>query len=277
MVCINIVSLNGNVLVTTSIEQDVLLSTLMDQAMAALGVRGSCNLVLPGVGVLGGKETAASLHLSDEATILAVASGVSARQITMPYTWARQLLESIPTCRQRAARERFQKFDVSRTGTLSLEELVALTADLCEFLGLDQPEAGKLRTLFDRCDKNHDAVLQEQEFVKFFEAYLKFALPRLDVIERKTEEDYIEDQAKVTNDAKEVYERWLESKAGKAHLLEIHEKERVAREAAEGAYHWDSDEFDEFMEEQERAEAKKKRGEQLRSKLDEKLGSGKTH
>jgi len=228
MVCINVISLNGNVLVTANIDQDALLATLRDQATAALGVRGTCALVLPGVGKLGGDETAASLQLSDGDTLVAIASGVKASSITMPYTWARQLLESSPTFRQRAALERFQKFDVSETGTLSWKELVALTANLCEFLGLDQPEEGKLQTLFDCCDKNYDEVLQEKEFVRFFETYLRSALPLLSKIENRTDTEHLNDVSKATEEAKAMYKQWLGSKVGAVHLAKVQENERLA-------------------------------------------------
>eukprot|EP00927_Polykrikos_kofoidii_P063178 TRINITY_DN579_c0_g1_i1.p1 TRINITY_DN579_c0_g1~~TRINITY_DN579_c0_g1_i1.p1 ORF type:complete len:264 (+),score=52.84 TRINITY_DN579_c0_g1_i1:80-793(+) len=99
--------------------------------------------------------------------------------VSDPAMWVKNLLAN-HKCVEQISRSRFRRFDGNGNGVLELEELIQLANDLCVFLGLEVAPEEKLQTLFDACDKNHDHVLSEVEFLKFFRSFLKSSLPRLE-------------------------------------------------------------------------------------------------
>jgi len=88
--------------------------------------------------------------------------------------WVATLLSN-PTMFKATCKDRFQKFDVNRNGTLEWPEVVALTAELSHRIGLEAPSEKSLRSFFfDANDENKDGVLSEKEFTKFFESFLRY-------------------------------------------------------------------------------------------------------
>jgi hypothetical protein len=69
----------------------------------------------------------------------------------------------------------FKKFDLNQNGTLEWDEVLALTNHLCSYMGLEHPSEKSLQAFFDASDANHDGVLTEREFPKFFESFLRYA------------------------------------------------------------------------------------------------------
>jgi len=69
----------------------------------------------------------------------------------------------------------FDKFDANRDGVLQWNEILNLSIDLCQTMGLDMPNEMHLKSFFDGSDDNKDGVLTQKEFIKFFEAFLRFA------------------------------------------------------------------------------------------------------
>jgi len=88
--------------------------------------------------------------------------------------WVATLLTS-PAMFRQYCKSCFQEFDTDRNGVLDWSEVVGLTTKLCRQLGLAQPSDCSLRTVFDEVDSNGDQVLQENEFAKFFESFLRYA------------------------------------------------------------------------------------------------------
>jgi len=69
----------------------------------------------------------------------------------------------------------FKKYDVNRDGNLSWAEVLCLTNELHHKFALEEPTEGSLRAFFEETDSNHDGVLSEEEFTKFFEGFLRRA------------------------------------------------------------------------------------------------------
>lgn len=84
-------------------------------------------------------------------------------------------LLSSPDMFGHACKENFRKFDSGRKGTLSWEEVYACTTALYEKFGLDPPSEGSVKGFFHATDENGDGVLNEKEFKKFFECFLRYA------------------------------------------------------------------------------------------------------
>eukprot|EP00746_Dinoflagellata_sp_MGD_P128153 gnl/MRDRNA2_/MRDRNA2_62566_c0_seq1.p1 gnl/MRDRNA2_/MRDRNA2_62566_c0~~gnl/MRDRNA2_/MRDRNA2_62566_c0_seq1.p1 ORF type:complete len:420 (+),score=80.72 gnl/MRDRNA2_/MRDRNA2_62566_c0_seq1:64-1260(+) len=84
-------------------------------------------------------------------------------------------LLSSPDMFGHACKENFRKFDVSKKGTLDWEEVYACTTALYEKFGLDPPSEGSVKAFFHATDENGDGVLNEKEFKKFFECFLRYA------------------------------------------------------------------------------------------------------
>eukprot|EP00928_Gymnodinium_smaydae_P062223 TRINITY_DN46133_c0_g1_i1.p1 TRINITY_DN46133_c0_g1~~TRINITY_DN46133_c0_g1_i1.p1 ORF type:complete len:201 (+),score=39.57 TRINITY_DN46133_c0_g1_i1:54-605(+) len=84
-------------------------------------------------------------------------------------------LLSSPAMFKHACKDQFRKFDKNRDGALDWDEVLALTAHLYERFGLEPPSEGTLQAFFDSTDENHDGVLSEREFRKFFESFLRHA------------------------------------------------------------------------------------------------------
>jgi len=74
-----------------------------------------------------------------------------------------------------ACRAHFKKFDMNRNGTLEWEEVLQLTNNLCSYMGIEEPTEKNLQAFFEESDANHDGVLAEREFPKFFESFLRYA------------------------------------------------------------------------------------------------------
>mmetsp|Transcript_34681 Transcript_34681/g.64241 ORF Transcript_34681/g.64241 Transcript_34681/m.64241 type:complete len:449 (+) Transcript_34681:96-1442(+) len=88
--------------------------------------------------------------------------------------WVATLLTS-PAMFRQYCKQCFQEFDTDRNGVLDWSEVIGLTNKLCHQLGLAQPAEINLRTVFQGVDVNGDEVLQEDEFAKFFEIFLRYA------------------------------------------------------------------------------------------------------
>lgn len=85
------------------------------------------------------------------------------------------ILLSNHTLFKQTCRAHFKKFDLNRNGTLEWEEVLGLTNHLCKYMGVEQPGENALKAFFDGSDANHDGVLTEREFPKFFESFLRYA------------------------------------------------------------------------------------------------------
>lgn len=53
--------------------------------------------------------------------------------------------------------------------------MLALTNHLCSYMGLERPGEKSLKAFFESSDTNHDGVLSDREFPKFFESFLRYA------------------------------------------------------------------------------------------------------
>jgi len=84
-------------------------------------------------------------------------------------------LLSNPALFKQTCKSHFKKYDVNRNGTLEWEEILGLTDELCQVMGLPAPSEGRLTTFFEGSDSNGDGVLSEREFTKFYEAFLRYA------------------------------------------------------------------------------------------------------
>lgn len=82
---------------------------------------------------------------------------------------------SSSTIFKHTCKTQFREFDKNRDGVLDWDETVALTGELYQDFGLQQPSHGSLRAFYDAFDENGDGVLSEREFRKFFEKYLRHA------------------------------------------------------------------------------------------------------
>jgi len=76
---------------------------------------------------------------------------------------------------KQTCRAHYKQFDTNRNGTLEWEELLALINQLCSYMGIEPPGDKSLRSFFDASDVNHDGVLSEREFPRFFESFLRYA------------------------------------------------------------------------------------------------------
>jgi len=85
------------------------------------------------------------------------------------------ILLSNQTIFKQTCRAHFKKFDLNRNGTLEWDEVLALTNHLCHYMGVEQPGERSLQAFFDGSDTNHDGVLTDREFPKFFESFLRYA------------------------------------------------------------------------------------------------------
>lgn len=85
------------------------------------------------------------------------------------------ILLSNQTIFKQTCRAHFKKFDLNRNGTLEWDEVLALTNHLCHYMGVEQPGERSLQAFFAGSDTNHDGVLTEREFPKFFESFLRYA------------------------------------------------------------------------------------------------------
>jgi len=76
---------------------------------------------------------------------------------------------------KQACRAHFKKFDLNHNASLEWDEVLALTNHLCNYMGVEQPSERSLQAFFEGSDANHDGVLTEREFPKFFESFLRYA------------------------------------------------------------------------------------------------------
>jgi hypothetical protein len=84
-------------------------------------------------------------------------------------------LLSNPTLFKKTCRAHFKKFDLNRNGTIEWEEVLGLINNLCAYMGIEPPAEKNLQAFFEGSDANHDGVLTEREFPKFFESFLRYA------------------------------------------------------------------------------------------------------
>lgn len=84
-------------------------------------------------------------------------------------------LLSNPMIFNRVCQEHFRKFDVNGDGVLELSEILELTSALYKGFGLPVPSQGSVQAFIYAMDENHDGVLDEKEFQRFFEVFLRYA------------------------------------------------------------------------------------------------------
>ncbi|CAK0875791.1 unnamed protein product [Prorocentrum cordatum] len=84
-------------------------------------------------------------------------------------------LLSNPVIFKHACQEQFHSFDVNGDGVLQLSEVVELTSSLYRGFGLDPPSLGSVQAFIHAMDANNDGVLDEREFRRFFEIFLRYA------------------------------------------------------------------------------------------------------
>eukprot|EP00747_Dinoflagellata_sp_TGD_P221585 gnl/TRDRNA2_/TRDRNA2_93397_c0_seq1.p1 gnl/TRDRNA2_/TRDRNA2_93397_c0~~gnl/TRDRNA2_/TRDRNA2_93397_c0_seq1.p1 ORF type:complete len:226 (-),score=23.18 gnl/TRDRNA2_/TRDRNA2_93397_c0_seq1:85-762(-) len=97
------------------------------------------------------------------------------KSISDPVSWIKLILGN-PEMRDHKCNAAFKKFDRNNNGVLEWEELVQVIEMVCKNFDIEVPEEDKLRVMFDNCDKNHDMVLAETEFRKFFVELLEYLL-----------------------------------------------------------------------------------------------------
>jgi len=136
--------------------------------------------------------------------------------------WVRDILER-DARRDEMARSRFRQFDANVNGVLEWSEVCSMVADLCRFLGIEKPSPEKLKVVFDAFDKNRDEVFSEAEFLGFFQAVLKSALPQLEEIDKGVNEEI----------TKENEENWKKAEA--AAKAEVEQKKLEAEQSLIGA------------------------------------------
>jgi len=76
---------------------------------------------------------------------------------------------------KQTCRAHFKKFDANRNGTLEWDEVMQLMNHLSRYMGLELPSEKSIQAFFESSDANHDGVLAEREFPKFFESFLRYA------------------------------------------------------------------------------------------------------
>jgi len=93
-------------------------------------------------------------------------------------------LLSSPAMFKMACQDKFNEFDRDSIGTLDFDEIVALTNTLYQDFGLQQPSEACLRAFFQATDENNDGVLDEREFRKFFEMFLRYAYFEIEKLQK---------------------------------------------------------------------------------------------
>jgi len=113
-------------------------------------------------------------HAGQAASVLREMSTADTRVVDPDdYEHVKTLLTS-PMMFKHVCREHFIKFDKNCDGVLNMEEVKVLTSAIYESFGLSMPKEKSVRAFFDANDANHDGVLSEKEFRKFFERFLRY-------------------------------------------------------------------------------------------------------
>jgi len=122
-------------------------------------------------------------HAGQAAATLRDLSGTAMRAVDPDDAEHVRTLLSSPIMFKHACKEQFRKFDVNGDGVLQWQEILALVNALYSSFGLEVPREGSLKAFFDSTDDNHDGVLSEKEFNKFFEMFLRYAF--FDVVQHE--------------------------------------------------------------------------------------------
>lgn len=125
-------------------------------------------------------------HAGQAASALRDLSGTAMRPVDPDDAEHVRTLLSSPVMFSHACKEHFRKFDINGDGCLEWSEIVQLTNSLYDNFGLQAPREGGLRAFFEATDTNHDGVLSEKEFKRFFEMFLRYAF--FDVVNHKQQE-----------------------------------------------------------------------------------------
>mmetsp|Transcript_25304 Transcript_25304/g.72960 ORF Transcript_25304/g.72960 Transcript_25304/m.72960 type:complete len:427 (-) Transcript_25304:30-1310(-) len=124
-------------------------------------------------------------HAGQAAAKLRDLSGTGMRPVDPDDAEHVRTLLSSPVMFSHACKEQFLKHDQNGDGVLEWSEILKLTNALYENFGLEAPREGGLRAFFEATDTNHDGVLSEREFKKFFECFLRYAF--FDVMKHEQE------------------------------------------------------------------------------------------
>lgn len=84
-------------------------------------------------------------------------------------------LLSNPAVFKHACTEQFNRFDINGDGLLEISEILELTTSLYRGFGLEPPSLGSVQAFIHAMDENNDGVLDEREFRRFFEVFLRYA------------------------------------------------------------------------------------------------------
>lgn len=114
-------------------------------------------------------------HAGHTSAALRDLSGTTMRPVDPDDAEHVRTLLSSPVMFKHACTEHFKKYDRDGNGVLEWDEILGLTGAIHEALGLQPPREGGLRKFFEDSDENGDGVLTQDEFVVFFQAFLKFA------------------------------------------------------------------------------------------------------
>ena len=114
-------------------------------------------------------------HAGHTSAALRDLSGTTMRPVDPDDAEHVRTLLSSPVMFKHACSEHFKKYDRDGNGVLEWDEILGLTGAIHEALGLQPPREGGLRKFFEDSDENGDGVLTQDEFVVFFQAFLKFA------------------------------------------------------------------------------------------------------
>jgi len=122
-------------------------------------------------------------HAGQAASALRDLSGTAMRPVDPDDAEHVRTLLSSSVMFSHACKEHFRKFDTNCDGALDWREIVQLVNALYDDFGLQRPREGSLKAFFDATDDNHDGVLSEKEFKRFFEMFLRYAF--FDVMNHK--------------------------------------------------------------------------------------------
>eukprot|EP00927_Polykrikos_kofoidii_P071948 TRINITY_DN68126_c0_g1_i1.p1 TRINITY_DN68126_c0_g1~~TRINITY_DN68126_c0_g1_i1.p1 ORF type:complete len:440 (-),score=74.29 TRINITY_DN68126_c0_g1_i1:141-1460(-) len=151
-------------------------------------------------------------------------------------------LLSSPVMFKHACKEQFKKFDTNGDGVLQWTEILQLVNELYYSFGLQEPSENCLKAFFHATDENGDEVLNEREFRKFFEMFLRYAF--FDVVKMKQIIEAGKMKMATVGDEKSSNQQIGPSTTQAAvrsgrHEREPREQQREARESGESREHRD--------------------------------------
>lgn len=122
-------------------------------------------------------------HAGQTAASLRDLQGTAMRPVDPDDVEHVKTLLSSPMIFGQACKDEFRKFDKNGDGVLDVPEVCSLVSTLYENFGLEAPREGSIRAFFEANDANHDGVLNEKEFNRFFEMFMRYAF--FDVVQHQ--------------------------------------------------------------------------------------------